>query len=117
MIDVGKAGEQLVVDDLVSNGWMIIDRNFHTRYGELDIVALKDGCLRFVEVKRRSSQFWLWDAVPASKVRRMVRSAEVFISASNIQHSELELSTAIVVCNEIEWINNCVDMEESWLYT
>ena len=117
MIATGRIGEQLVVNDLITNGWVIVRRNFHSRYGELDIVAFKSDRLRFVEVKHRSSKSWLWDAVPTSKVIRMVRCAEEFISQSSYEYCELELSTAIVVRTEIEWIHNCTDMEDTWLFS
>ena len=117
MIEKGRIGEQQVVDELITNGWLIIDRNVHTRYGELDIVAIKDDRLRFIEVKLRSSQRWLWDAVPTSKLKRMFRCVEVFLSTSSYKYCELELCTAIVIHNKIEWVHNCTDVEERWLYT
>ena len=38
---------------LKANGYTIRDRNFRTREGEIDIVAEKDGCLVFAEVRAR----------------------------------------------------------------
>lgn len=52
----GKAGEDLAVEYLLSKGYVIEARNFRTRYGELDIVAVApDGTLVFVEVKAAAS--------------------------------------------------------------
>jgi putative endonuclease len=56
---LGRAAEDLVAARLAGAGWEIVERNARTRYGELDIVALDDRALVFVEVKagRRDSAF------------------------------------------------------------
>ncbi|MEA2423669.1 MAG: hypothetical protein QOH13_79, partial [Thermoleophilaceae bacterium] len=41
----GAAGEQAAAEMLSALGYEIVERNFRTRYGELDIVAADDGCL------------------------------------------------------------------------
>jgi putative endonuclease len=50
---LGARGEELAARHLESRGYEIVDRNFRTRYGELDLVAAGDGCLVFCEVKTR----------------------------------------------------------------
>lgn len=50
---LGKIGEDLACDYLLNHQYKILERNFQKRYGELDIVALKDNTLVFVEVKTR----------------------------------------------------------------
>lgn len=56
---IGHAAEELVAARLAESGWEIIERNARTRFGELDLVALDDATLVFVEVKagRESSAF------------------------------------------------------------
>jgi putative endonuclease len=52
----GKLGEDLAVEYLLDSGYAIQTRNFRTRYGEIDIVAVApDGTLVFVEVKSATS--------------------------------------------------------------
>ncbi|MBI4066303.1 YraN family protein [Candidatus Gottesmanbacteria bacterium] len=50
---LGKIGEDLACEYLLSHQYRVIERNFQKRYGELDIVAIKDNTLVFVEVKTR----------------------------------------------------------------
>ena len=50
----GKKGEDITADFLRKNGFIIFKRNYHSRYGEIDIIAQKDDLLLFVEVKTRS---------------------------------------------------------------
>ena len=51
--DLGRAGEQMAAEHLVRLGYEIIERNYRTRWGELDIVARAGSTLAFCEVKTR----------------------------------------------------------------
>ena len=50
---IGALGERLAVDHLRRAGYRIVECNYRTRYGELDIVADCDECIVFCEVKTR----------------------------------------------------------------
>jgi putative endonuclease len=50
---VGAAGEELASEHLQRRGFRILERNFRTRWGELDIVAYDGETLVFCEVKAR----------------------------------------------------------------
>ena len=54
-IELGKWGEEKAAVFLGDQGYFIIERNFRCRFGEIDIVSIKDEFLCFVEVKTRSS--------------------------------------------------------------
>lgn len=49
--NLGDAGEQRATDFLIEKGYKIIDRNWRTKDGEIDIIAEKDEIIVFVEVK------------------------------------------------------------------
>ena len=51
----GARGEEAAAQHLAQNGYAILARNYRVRWGEIDIVAEKDGMLCFVEVKTRAS--------------------------------------------------------------
>jgi putative endonuclease len=51
--ELGSAGEQLAAEHLERLGYRILERNFRTRWGELDIVAFDGRTLAFCEVKSR----------------------------------------------------------------
>ena len=50
-IQIGKIGEELACLFLMKRGFKIIERHYLKKCGEIDIVAMKDKVLRFVEVK------------------------------------------------------------------
>ena len=53
--DLGRRGEQLAADHLTRRGFAILQRNYRTRLGEIDIVAFDGRTLVFCEVKSRRS--------------------------------------------------------------
>jgi putative endonuclease len=50
---LGALGEQLAAEHLVRRGFEIVERNYRTRWGELDIIAFDGEVLAFCEVKTR----------------------------------------------------------------
>lgn len=52
---LGHAGEELAAEHLLRLGYEIVERNYRTRWGELDIVAFDGRILAFCEVKTRRS--------------------------------------------------------------
>jgi|SRR5215203_1019816 putative endonuclease len=50
---LGASGERLARSHLEARGLTVLDTNFRTRHGELDIVAADERCLVFCEVKTR----------------------------------------------------------------
>ena len=97
----GKLAEDYAVKLLIKNSYTIIDRNFHSRFGEIDIIALKDGVLVFVEVKARwSAKFGKpEEAVTPSKLWKIGRTGEYY----SLLHPNLPKKLRIdVVALEIE---------------
>ena len=48
---IGKIGEDIACRIIAGKGYSIIERNFRTKFGEIDIIAIEDGELVFIEVK------------------------------------------------------------------
>ena len=53
--EFGNAGERAVSEYLIKQGLEILNTNYRTPYGEVDIIALDKETIVFVEVKARSS--------------------------------------------------------------
>ncbi|GAA3959355.1 YraN family protein [Gordonia caeni] len=80
---VGRIGEDLAAEFLTSLGWQILDRNWRTRYGELDLIAADGPSLVIVEVKTRASHTYTDPvaAVTPQKLRRMRLLARQWLAA------------------------------------
>jgi putative endonuclease len=79
--ELGKEGEEVAVNYLISKGYIIRDRNWRLNHLELDIVAMKDNQLVVVEVKTRSNTHYMdpEEAVNRKKIRRIVIAADSYI--------------------------------------
>ena len=77
----GSLGEAYAARMLEEKGYQILARNFHTRFGELDIVAQKGEILAFVEVKTRATGSLARPAAAVSpgKQRRVILAAEGYL--------------------------------------
>lgn len=75
--NIGRYGEGRAAIYLQDRGYEIIDRNWRTSFGELDIVASDQTRLVFVEVKTRNGSGYghPFEAITAAKVNRMRRLA------------------------------------------
>ncbi len=78
----GRTGEDVACEYLKKKKYEIIERNFTTNVGEIDIVAADDGYLVFVEVKaRRSTEYGApSEAVNYFKQRKISQVASQFLS-------------------------------------
>lgn len=92
---LGKIGEDFASEYLLRHHYTIIERNFQKRYGELDIIAVKDNTLIFVEVKTRiGRKFGLpEESVTPRKLREVTQTAAYY----KLLHPELPESMQIDV--------------------
>ena len=80
---LGSWGEERAAGYLREKGYRILDRNWRGRYGELDLIALRDGVLVFAEVKlRRSAAFGAArEFVTAAKQQKLRMTAAAWLAA------------------------------------
>ena len=85
----GSAGEDAAVAHLEGLGYAILDRNFKTRAGEVDIVAREQGTTVFVEVKRREAagHGTAAEFVSSSKMRKVVGAARIYAARHGLTES------------------------------
>jgi len=80
-IDFGTGGENLAADWLIEKGYEILHRNWRYSRYEVDIIAVKDNFLHFIEVKTRNfSPFgYPEDSVRKKKFKNLQRAADQYI--------------------------------------
>lgn len=84
-MQAGKAGEDFAAEYFEKLGYKIAARNFHSRFGEIDVVAESTEFLVFAEVKTRKSDRYAraCEAVDLKKQRKIALTAMQYISARN----------------------------------
>lgn len=92
---IGLYGENIVSLWLTRNGFSLVERNYGTRYGEIDVIAQKGNVLYFIEVKSilsentdfvsRETQYNPAENVSREKMKRMKRTIEIFLSERRIR--------------------------------
>ena len=82
--ELGAWGEDRVAEVLQNAGYRIVRRNFRCRLGEIDLIAVKDGILAFVEVKLRKNSLYgeAREFVTAEKQRKLRLAASYYISGN-----------------------------------
>jgi putative endonuclease len=113
---LGKAGEDRAAKFLTSQGYRILERNYRTPHGEIDLIALHQGTIVFVEVKTRTNDAFGAPelAVTPQKQRRMVNSALGYIKYRKLHQvpcrfDVVAISTAAE--QELSLIQNAFEMD------
>jgi len=102
----GDEGETLAVEFLEQEGFLIIERNYFARkLGEIDIVAMQDEVLHFIEVKAGKADFDpIYNVTPA-KLRKVIHSAYYYMKSKNLS-LPFSIDALIVRGDEVEFIEN-----------
>lgn len=118
---LGGLGEQSAELFLKEKGYRILDTNYYTPFGELDIVGIDGDALVFVEVKTRSS---LSCGVPGESItnrkkNNLVKSALFYLGQKHYEFSTYRFDAVSVNCkkkSDIELIKNAFDLDSRFSF-
>jgi putative endonuclease len=84
--ELGKKGEQLAVDFLLENGYVIVARNYRFDKAEVDIIAQQKDLLAIVEVKARSSADFgdPQDFVKPKQIKNLVKAVDEYVTINDL---------------------------------
>jgi len=97
--NVGNIGENIACRFLEKRGFRIVERNYRKKWGEIDIIATKNGVLHFVEVKTISSKgdYMPEDNVRAWKKLRLSRVIRTYLLDKKVpEDTEFEVDIVAV---------------------
>jgi len=82
--NTGRSGEDYAAEWLTKHGYHIIARNYHSRFGEIDIIAEDSQYIIFVEVKTREDGAMVSpaEAVTRSKQKKILLTAQLYLQKS-----------------------------------
>lgn len=106
----GRDGETIASDFLIQKGYKIIEKNFHTKYGEIDLIVEKDEKLIFVEVKSKTgSDFGSpEEMINNRKLFQVRRTAEIYLLKNpdvTKRYTSFRIDAVCMVLNEDKSIN------------
>ncbi|MCK9371658.1 MAG: YraN family protein [Sulfuricurvum sp.] len=101
----GTLAEERGCEYLRRRGIRIIDRNVYNRFGEIDIIALKERVLHFIEVKSAQSYEQAVYNITPAKLQKLNRAIQAYLQ--KIKWDGEYCIDALIISDEgIEWIEN-----------
>lgn len=106
--EIGKVGEDIAVEYLRKKGYIIIERNFNCKQGEIDIIAKDNNEIVFVEVKTRTNETYgkPKEAVDKTKKKHIYKSAEYYIYQKHVENRPVRIDVIEVYKKEEKYILN-----------
>ena len=101
----GNLAEEKACEFLFDNGYSILERNFYSRFGEIDIIAIKDEVLHFVEVKSGDDYEKAIQNITKSKLAKLIKTGDVYLKKTNY-NGNYEYDAIIVSYTDIFYIEN-----------
>lgn len=101
----GDYAEERGCDYLTSLGFAIIERNFYSRFGEIDIIAIKDEVLHFVEVKSGEEYELCVQNITPTKLSRLIKTGNVYMKKNALDVAYC-YDALLVMPTEIELLEN-----------
>ncbi len=109
----GKIAEGIAAQYLTKQGLKLIDRNFHCRFGEIDLIGFDKEILTFIEVRYRKNEQYLAvvETIDQHKCRKLIITSEYYLTQHKNYRSYQCRYDVIVITGElnkpvIEWIKN-----------
>lgn len=108
---IGENYEKVAGEYLKSQGYEIIEYNFYTRGGEIDIIAKHKGYFVFVEVKYRKNDKKgnPLEAISMQKQRSISKCAAYYLKKHNLYDVPVRFDVVGILGEEIQLIQNAFD--------
>ncbi len=90
---IGKKGEDIATAFLKKKGYKILERNFYCRQGEIDIIAVDNKEIVFIEVKTRNNTNYGMpsEAVTKNKYKHLRKATEYYVYKNNLYQEFIRL--------------------------
>lgn len=94
----GKTGEAIARRELTQRGYRIIDANFRTRRGEIDLVAVERDQIVFVEVRSKWGGAFgsAGESITATKQERLVAVAQAYLQERDLASADWRIDVLLI---------------------
>ena len=121
-LDLGKLGEEKAVQYLKDKGYEILERNYRSKLGEIDVVARDRKTICFIEIKTRSSlsKGHPLESITPNKQHKLCKLAILYLKLNNLLDRSARFD-AVSVCQfdgqaDIRLIKNAFDLDKFYSY-
>lgn len=99
--EIGKIGEKIATDYLEEQGYIIVERNFVARQGEIDIIAKDKNEFIFIEVKTRTNLLYgkPIEAVDNNKQKNLIRTVKYYLYSKHLENRFVRIDVIEVYLN------------------
>ena len=117
--DIGQNGETITLNYLLNKNYFLLEKNYHSRYGEIDIIVENEKYIVFVEVKTRNSRSISRgvESVDRKKREKIIKTAfEYILKNEKDKQPRFDVSEILVDFQNrfksINYFENAFDLEE-----
>jgi putative endonuclease len=101
----GNIAEAKAVAYLQENGYRVVEQNFYSRFGEIDIIATKEGTLHFIEVKSGVDYETALQNITRTKLSRIIKTLQIYLKKNALDASYC-IDAILVSKDEIDMVEN-----------
>jgi putative endonuclease len=97
---LGQHGEQAAARYLINEGYVILDQNWRSEHGEIDLIAQSANELVFVEVRTRASSRYGTpeDSLTQDKAKRLILTAQAYLEAHSSDQTNWRIDLIAIEC-------------------
>ncbi|MDQ1264015.1 MAG: putative endonuclease [Campylobacterota bacterium] len=102
----GDEAEARACEFLLEKGFSIIEQNFYSRFGEIDVIAQKNGVVHFVEVKSALEYESAIQNITPTKLSRLTKTIYAYIKKNALYNIDYMVDAIIVTPRQIWHLEN-----------
>ncbi len=102
---LGLKGEDKAQNFLIKQGFTIMERNFHSKFGEIDIIASKDEILHFIEVKSTDKDYEASYRLDNKKYQKILKTINFYLLKKGL-NSDFQVDLLCIYKNKTDFREN-----------
>jgi len=101
----GFAAENKAANFLKKMKFEILERNFHSKFGEIDIIAKKGEIIHFIEVKATSEDYETAQRIDRKKLEKIIKTINFYFAKNQIS-ADYQIDAVLIEKEQISLLEN-----------
>ncbi len=95
---IGKTGEEIATQYFIKKGYKLLDKNFRTKNGEIDLIFEKDNTVIFVEVKFRTQDKFgdPIESITSKKISKIIETAKFYVNQYELWDKDIRFDVITI---------------------